>query len=730
MSFRTDHITLDLQRSSREPVSKLRYRQHDKGATVEIAIVNGGSTVDLAGHTVHFMCETRGGLVETVLPVSGSTCTYTLDPATTAYQGIVKPYLEIRNGDTVIASTSLFEIQLDGAADIAGPQAEATSSTLDALTDQTNNLAQQTAAALASANAATTAANTAATKADTSASASATQTAACKAATDAAVDVATTALSKRRADTLYANALIGHAQGDMVHVEDAWEADAVGLRVMGKSAQTVTVGKNLFDAAASGVTQGYVDNTGVIQSNAAWIVSDYIKVTAGQYKLSGLTTHPNTGTDNFIIYDLNKVKIGNKSVGASASLDIAFECIVRFSCKRDEANKVQLETGATATAYEPYTGGQPSPSPSYPQVINGVTSPIKLVRTGKNLLDTRSFVTANASNVVFNETTGYLKFDYNGDYASVIFNMPIVEGSFKFAIKNQSNTSSATTMPTCDVVGVDDKVRYLTADNITVYATDKQVRVRVFGNNSPTPQSGTATCTLENLVQRSSNYGAYEPYKGNTYGITLPSDHNYLASLPDGTRDDLVLRSDGVAVLTELVQKVVFNGTENWVIWKTSGTFTWFDHKINTATEIGINNSPGMCQKYRVVPQNIGSDSLENNLKRGVQCLSIAGGDGSYISIVDGYTSVDQLKASLVANPATVYYRLKVPITLYSADNGATWSTTDPAAGQSAIPLNKGTNNVWCTDPLSPEVSLDYVQDTNAIINELRAAIVASGATS
>ena len=48
------------------------------------------------------------------------------------------------------------------------------------------------------------------------------------------------ALLKRQADTLYANALIGNAQGNIVQVEDAWEADAVRVMISGKSVQDGT----------------------------------------------------------------------------------------------------------------------------------------------------------------------------------------------------------------------------------------------------------------------------------------------------------------------------------------------------------------------------------------------------------------------------------------------------------------------------------------------------------
>ena len=137
-----------------------------------------------------------------------------------------------------------------------------------------------------------------------------------------------------------------------------------------------------------------------------------------------------------------------------------------------------------------------------------------------------------------------------------------------------------------------------------------------------------------------------------TYAITLPADHDYLASLPDGTpsgiRDELELRADGVAVLFMRTAKIASYAGE---------------------------------------------------------------------SVTTPYRSTT---GALTAGATVIY--IVPPTTKYSADNGATWLTTDPAAGQSAIPLQKGINKIWCTDPLSPEVTLDYVQDTNKVINELRSA--------
>lgn len=46
-----------------------------------------------------------------------------------------------------------------------------------------------------------------------------------------------------------------------------------------------------------------------------------------------------------------------------------------------------IEEGSTATSYEPYTGGQASPNPDYPQEITNVTGDVEVKVQNKNLLD-------------------------------------------------------------------------------------------------------------------------------------------------------------------------------------------------------------------------------------------------------------------------------------------------------------------------------------------------------
>jgi hypothetical protein len=51
---------------------------------------------------------------------------------------------------------------------------------------------------------------------------------------------------------------------------------------------------------------------------------------------------------------------------------------------------IQLESGSTATSFEPYVGGTPSPNPDYPQPIQTVTGEQTVEIVGKNLFDKTS----------------------------------------------------------------------------------------------------------------------------------------------------------------------------------------------------------------------------------------------------------------------------------------------------------------------------------------------------
>lgn len=185
--------------------------------------------------------------------------------------------------------------------------------------------------------------------------------------------------------------------------------------VIGKSEQVTTMGKNLLD-------EGKIKN-----------LSNYIKVniTYYVYRLTGLSVGENytisrsnakSGTnmlfgisvnqgsyDNakFMIYDGLNETFNKKCITWTQETGDYVDILFSYKSSSNQTTQekltelfqrilyVQLEKGSVSTAYEPYTGGKPSPSPEYPQEIKSVGKwneakqkyEVDVKVTGKNLFD-------------------------------------------------------------------------------------------------------------------------------------------------------------------------------------------------------------------------------------------------------------------------------------------------------------------------------------------------------
>ena len=208
--------------------------------------------------------------------------------------------------------------------------------------------------------------------------------------------------SKRESDSKYANALTETATGEgSVTVEDAWTAPVLGLDVVGKSEQVVTTGANLFDIVHAdnikGVASGDELYYARVGQNSAWVDSTKIPF-AGESGVSyTLSAKVKCGTATSLglafVYTDGTFEMSNRSnstdyfdikVTSKADKTVkGFGFIYVSSDTSGYIKDIQLHKGSMATAYEPYTGGAPSPSPDYPQDIISVGT----VSTGAQLLN-------------------------------------------------------------------------------------------------------------------------------------------------------------------------------------------------------------------------------------------------------------------------------------------------------------------------------------------------------
>lgn len=188
------------------------------------------------------------------------------------------------------------------------------------------------------------------------------------------------------------------AEGFYNAVEDSANKPLQGLRVFGKTEQASTTGKNLLEITAAththeGVTYTINPDGSVIANGTAVGISVCILNKAFVFKAGvsyTMTGCPeNGGTTAHRIDDVNRFGDDGSGYTGSYEVDTSREIRIRIANGVTVKNLVFWPmirlASDTDDTFEPYTGGAPSPSPSYPQSIVGNSSTTVSV-TGKNLL--------------------------------------------------------------------------------------------------------------------------------------------------------------------------------------------------------------------------------------------------------------------------------------------------------------------------------------------------------
>lgn len=227
--------------------------------------------------------------------------------------------------------------------------------------------------------------------------------------------------SQRESDSKYANALTATTTGEGgVTVEDAWTAPVLGLDVAGKSEQVVTTGTNLFGGLAlveklkaeANATVDGANRTVMFSAaniNGKIIYSNFEAGKEYTIILYGRNTNSENNGTNI------RVKYAN---GVFSSLMFTMSrsdsyCVYHTSPQLDVVNfsgtwasqdtilyydKCGIfEGNIDLSAFEPYTGCAPSPSPEYPQDIISVGT----VSTGAQLFDASTIKSTALNGVTF-----------------------------------------------------------------------------------------------------------------------------------------------------------------------------------------------------------------------------------------------------------------------------------------------------------------------------------------
>lgn len=488
--------------------------------------------------------------------------------------------------------------------------------------------------------------------------------------------------------------------GTELYIEDAKPCRVINTEIGGMYKQNRTKGLNFFDIT------GYTDRTvnginikvnddGTLTLNGVCTVEKtFVNISIPEHIIpAGTYTRYMSYAENIksfltLALSYNNTTIPNTSVQPNNQYttstyndDITYNQIKLYISNTNVTfNNIIVDpmlvrgeyTANNAPKYEPYTGGNPSPNPDYPQAIEQVES-VKLNIRGKNLCDginQNYYLTNNVD--ICGKVTGNsgLAIDVQ-DKSYVTISTKITQDRYRIACTNSLlQEEKATTVA----------YRGVQKDNTSATVTINTTGYKYLIIN--------ATDLSSILVENGSVATEYEPYQNQAINIDLKG--NKLCAISNTIKGKLLIDRSGNVVLQKNVNKYIFTGNENSIINSTTDSYNEF-------TCVIPNLYP---KKYFETKSNKFLYNLDNR-------ISISDTGASYIRtpIKLQIDTIDKFKT--IIKDTEVYYVLATPEII--------------DLGQ-LIELPKtfeGINNIWAETNLgNTEIEIEYVQDVKKLLEK------------
>ncbi len=218
-----------------------------------------------------------------------------------------------------------------------------------------------------------------------------------------------------------------------VTIEDAIKRNLKDYKIYGNTYQNSTSGKNLFDKDTTNVLNAYFDSSHInITADTTNKViylpckpSTTYSITQGASSLSnhllqiGTTnTKPEIGTTTYSFED-HRNDLTFTYITSSTAKYIIIRLRNGDYTDSTYMSTVQLEEGSSATSYEPYTGGQPSPNPDYPQEIVSCGDRTKNLFDKNNANIINGYIQGNTGKIILgnSDLIAYIKCKPNTQYS-------------------------------------------------------------------------------------------------------------------------------------------------------------------------------------------------------------------------------------------------------------------------------------------------------------------------
>lgn len=230
-------------------------------------------------------------------------------------------------------------------------------------------------------------------------------------------------------------------------------------------------------------------------------------------------------------------------------------------------------------------------------------------------------------------------------------------------------------------------------------------------NGTPSPEAPVQITVVENPVLHVT--GADTSSAGTSLPITLPSEHPYLAALPDGTHDEIVIDKDGnvklVARVSKFTLKTALLISSNISQPGIDGTLNYVIKIKGPSDAIIKNGGEGLCSRF----VNGHTTKNRDTVRFGANDREIYVYTVNEAFVAD--KTSDGISSFLSSNATDILYQLATPVTYQ--------------LGKITMPsLPETISNVWTDAELTTDMRMTYKRDINVAYENLVQAVVAAAA--
>ena len=520
------------------------------------------------------------------------------------------------------------------------------------------------------------------------------------------------------------NVLKGEETATLINVTDAWPSKPRGMKIYGQSNQLTTTGKNLVNHTAPLNQNGDRPFSGDKLDNG--FILDSITDIDGTKRIAAMNVLGGIKAGDTIIVSCNYKRLSgdierpsiylpdapqeygilnNKPYIAKNNHSLVCVFLDSNTNSKMEITDVQLIKGSTPVAYEPYTGGKPSPSPDYPQEITNLNK-AELVITGRNICPDAELLGNVSYNlgIPTNQRGIQANFPYvqstETDGIGAVLNT--IKGvTYSIAYLGKANTAAVgiAEYKSVDDVGdigkVVSYVRVGSSKKTSLTASIDGVMVFILASQWTNGTTNINTFAKEDMIiSIGEPQDSYKPNKSKNTAINLQS--NELCSLPNGVRDEVVIDTEGNVSLIKRVASVLV----------TSDIIQAAGEHANGQKYVGITlNNCIKDEKPNVMCSAYISNTWVNSDKQ----IYIPNSTGAIITD-SRFTDKETAANILTAMNLTIFYQLAE-------------SQTIPLGKVELPALPESTSNVWNNGNILANVYIQYLKDVNIAYSNLEEQI-------